>query len=158
MNNDDKIKILMFRVNSDGDFYWNLNSFPRDKDEFGSFEDTILMFLKNPTIDDIKDLVKKIANEFKENFSVWEGKESLLEERDDIYNTLLKSIDVDENLKFNWFGYDYEIKDFCNICWSDGNHNMDLKLMDYVEREIEFANCAEKTKLHMINIDFNDLL
>lgn len=158
MNDMDKIKILMFRVCSDGDFYWNINSFPREKDECGDLQNTVLVFLKNPTMEDIKDFVRKIAKEFKESFSACKGREWLYEERDDIYNTLLKSINVDENLRLNEFDYNCEINGFCDICWSNGNYDMDLKLIDYIEKEIAFANCAENTRLQMIDINFNNLL
>ena len=152
----ENIKVILFRVNSDGDFYWNLKSFPRERDDDGYLKDFVLIYLKNPTLDDIKTVVKKIIEEFRESFST--HRELLFEVRDDICQKLNDSINVDENGKLKKFDYDGEVTSFCEVGWSSGNYDMDLKLMSYVEKEVTYANCNEKEVLTFIDVAYENLL
>lgn len=57
MQKEDKLFLLLLQIHSDGDFYWKLKSFPEEKDEQGYRTDEVLIYLKNPSDEDIKRLM-----------------------------------------------------------------------------------------------------
>lgn len=155
MNNDDKIKILIFGVGTDSEFGWTLKSFPKEYDNLCE-NNCVLVYLKNPTKEDIVKTVQKIATEFNEGFYPIEN-EYLKVAKDEIHNALLKSVGEDI-APTSFFSSHYFGRGFCNAYWNNGIYNMTIKLIDYVKKEVKYVNTNEKDILGMFDLESIDLI
>ena len=136
------IKVLVFNVYCDNDFYWNLDSFPRvmKNDEL---KDTVCIFLDNPSPQDILDVINKIRTEFKNSFRSVKDKDYV---RDAIYGALghiIKTRSDISSVDNDYWETDLDI----------GNYSMSLTLHDYVEEEIVFSNTGGRKLMGYIDFD-----
>lgn len=134
------IKLIAIRINSDGDFYWDSDTYPKE-------DSSIFVYLQNPTTVDISNIIKTIANEFKE---IFRSSKNLTWIRNEFYNELMyiADLNIERNKTSEYWGTEY----------SNGNYDMCVRVFDYIEKEVTFANTNEKNKIGMFDIDFYPLL
>lgn len=138
------VKMLLFTVHDDGDFRYDLKSFPRDDDSY-----TTIIYLDNPSIDDVNTILEKVADEFESSFY---SHRSL----DDIKQKFVNRIR--QTVKYNYFkGSNGEVKNnSCSIGCEDGNYSMSITLFTYKDMKIKFYNTKEEVSL--VSIDPSELL
>lgn len=153
MKND--IKMLIFKVDTDGDFYWNSKTFPRNKNKFG-YDDWIVIYFKNPTKYDIQQVVELIAKEFKESFEAINNYSK--DYCNEVCEYLLKSVELKDMTDNDYISCGYKYNGFANVRHTNSVYSMELKLINYVEQEISFINSDDKMILGTFNIPINDLL
>lgn len=113
------IKVLLINIYSDGDFYWDSQTYPKNENE------TIEVFFENPSNKDISDVISSIAHEFYNSF--WSSREYFVEIKEEIYFWLIRNT---------------ENKEFFS-CYND---RISMELLDIKEKEIVCTN-GRKVKL-----------
>lgn len=142
-----EIKMLVFRVYSDGDFYWDSKTFPREINECGYKTDDIIIYFDNPTIEDINKVLLVLAEDFENSFNT--SRETLNSVKNDIVQKLVSC--AFEN-KFENKG---TIRNYVDIDYTDGNYGMNLKLFSFTKKNIKFYNTQEEERITMIEpLDF----
>ncbi|MCR1959834.1 hypothetical protein CWE04_11585 [Thomasclavelia cocleata] len=156
----DDIKMLIFKVDTDGDFCWNCKTFPRNKDRFGDYDDWIIVYFKNPTRHDIQQAVGLIAKEFKESLKIIDDhlKNIVKKYCNEVCKYLLKSVELKDMMNDDYISCDFKYNGFANVRHTNGVYSMELKLINYLEQEISFANNDNKMILGTFNIAIEDLL
>lgn len=93
MKEKNGLYLLMLRIASDGDFYWKLKSFPEEQSN-GYRMDEVLIYLKDPSADDIIKIMHQIAKEFKQSFNC--SRSYLID--DDIEGKYVRAFTSEDNI------------------------------------------------------------
>lgn len=116
------IKLLKIRISDDGDFYWNLESFKRE-------DNIALIYLENPTTNDLKEVLNQVADEFEKSFEA--DKDWLEEVKNVIVHELKRDYRLERLLVSGGYNNDF------------GNYSLDVELIDYVQKEVKIYNTNE---------------
>ena len=143
MNKEDKLFLLLLQIHSDGDFYWSLKSFPEDKDEYGYRTDEVLIYLSNPTDEDIRKLMFQIADEFAESF---DGKEWCTDLKNRYIKDFTDESHVSRLLEYGEFYEEY------------GNQSLSVKLIPYIIKTIRIHNTHEIKDIGQFDVRYCNLL
>lgn len=143
------IKMMLFEIDTDGDFCWNSNAFPKDENGI------IKLYFKNPTIKDLNRVLTTIADDFLDSFSFDsdEDKEYFEGIKQTFYNHLLTVIDINEDIGENK-NTSLAVMPNKNI----GNYSIKSELIDFKESKIKFVNSDEELIINEWDIDYEDIL
>lgn len=143
MEENNGLYLLMLRIASDGDFYWKLKSFPEEQDN-GYRMDEVLIYLKEPSADDIIKIMHQIAKEFKESFNT---SRSYLT---DIEGKYVRAFTSEENIS-SLLNYGSFYEDY-------GNQSLSVKLIPYVTKSIKIHNTGEVKEIGQFDVKYCNLL
>jgi hypothetical protein len=145
MKEKNGLYLLMLRIASDGDFYWKLKSFPEEQIN-GHRMDEVLIYLKDPTADDIRNIMNQVAKEFKNSFNC--SRSYLIDT--DIEGKYVRAFTSEDNisrlLNYGEFYEDY------------GNQSLDVKLIPYVTKSIKIHNTGEVEEIGQFDVKYYNLL
>lgn len=128
-----KLTLIKLKIDSDGDFHWDIASHPRHKDKYGELSDEVSIFLENGDDDTIANVVHKLSLELL--YSIEDASPSAKNFIDEAVEKMRMSV-YGEKGRLKYYDCDGEITDFREVNCCYGNWELELQLFEVSTRPI----------------------